>query len=130
MCDMSMVEVLMAVFFFKQKTAYEMRISDWSSDVCSSDLRGGDGDHRAAENRAGGKGGAQNKGRRNRPAPFALPFREGSPYFVCVSPTPLSDGAISPLSSIALAFSSPISSTTSALFSMASCAGPSGIASA
>src|SRR3546814_3581755 len=30
-------------FFFKQKTAYEMRISDWSSDVCSSDL-----DHRPA----------------------------------------------------------------------------------
>src|SRR3546814_14171463 len=27
------------VFFFKQKTAYEMRISDWSSDVCSSDLQ-------------------------------------------------------------------------------------------
>src|SRR3546814_10691377 len=27
--------------FFKQKTAYEMRISDWSSDVCSSDLGGG-----------------------------------------------------------------------------------------
>src|SRR3546814_19303420 len=26
-------------FFFKQKTAYEMRISDWSSDVCSSDLK-------------------------------------------------------------------------------------------
>src|SRR3546814_3596684 len=31
MCDCS-------CFFFKQKTAYEMRISDWSSDVCSSDL--------------------------------------------------------------------------------------------
>src|SRR3546814_3709348 len=30
--------VLSFVFFFKQKTAYEMRISDWSSDVCSSDL--------------------------------------------------------------------------------------------
>src|SRR3546814_52072 len=30
--------VLCSVFFFKQKTAYEMRISDWSSDVCSSDL--------------------------------------------------------------------------------------------
>src|SRR3546814_10587997 len=30
--------VLMYFFFFKQKTAYEMRISDWSSDVCSSDL--------------------------------------------------------------------------------------------
>src|SRR3546814_3944440 len=29
-------------FFFKQKTAYEMRISDWSSDVCSSDLKGVD----------------------------------------------------------------------------------------
>src|SRR3546814_1559009 len=42
-------------FFFKQKTAYEMRISDWSSDVCSSDLDDhadeeqgrGEGDHRA-----------------------------------------------------------------------------------
>src|SRR3546814_9118078 len=30
--------VVFVVFFFKQKTAYEMRISDWSSDVCSSDL--------------------------------------------------------------------------------------------
>src|SRR3546814_19227894 len=30
------------LFFFKQKTAYEMRISDWSSDVCSSDLDGQD----------------------------------------------------------------------------------------
>src|SRR3546814_4234194 len=29
---------LMFFFFFKQKTAYELRISDWSSDVCSSDL--------------------------------------------------------------------------------------------
>src|SRR3546814_4730459 len=29
------------VFFFKQKTAYELRISDWSSDVCSSDLGSG-----------------------------------------------------------------------------------------
>src|SRR3546814_4937294 len=42
-----MVLVLL-VFFFKQKTAYEMRISDWSSDVCSSDLVTSDriGDHR------------------------------------------------------------------------------------
>src|SRR3546814_3451266 len=30
--------LLYFIFFFKQKTAYEMRISDWSSDVCSSDL--------------------------------------------------------------------------------------------
>src|SRR3546814_6238710 len=32
--------VFCCFFFFKQKTAYEMRISDWSSDVCSSDLAG------------------------------------------------------------------------------------------
>src|SRR3546814_2048208 len=30
--------MIMSIFVFKQKTAYEMRISDWSSDVCSSDL--------------------------------------------------------------------------------------------
>src|SRR3546814_6059126 len=32
------VLVVFCIFFFKQKTAYELRISDWSSDVCSSDL--------------------------------------------------------------------------------------------
>src|SRR3546814_6820769 len=32
------VDLFLCFFFFKQKTAYEMRISDWSSDVCSSDL--------------------------------------------------------------------------------------------
>src|SRR3546814_16513549 len=31
--------MILHTFFFKQKTAYELRISDWSSDVCSSDLR-------------------------------------------------------------------------------------------
>src|SRR3546814_19546326 len=36
----------MCFVFFKQKTAYEMRISDWSSDVCSSDLRGTGGEGR------------------------------------------------------------------------------------
>src|SRR3546814_2342611 len=36
-------------FFFKQKTAYDMRISDWSSDVCSSDLRGCRARSRAAQ---------------------------------------------------------------------------------
>src|SRR3546814_18465279 len=35
---LSRVIVFVCFFFFKQKTAYEMRISDWSSDVCSSDL--------------------------------------------------------------------------------------------
>src|SRR3546814_10208336 len=34
-----MCELLCCIFFCKQKTAYEVRISDWSSDVCSSDLR-------------------------------------------------------------------------------------------
>src|SRR3546814_6243147 len=38
--------VCFCVFFFKQKTAYEMRISDWSSDVCSSDLDLGCSDRR------------------------------------------------------------------------------------
>src|SRR3546814_11449940 len=33
------VDYFLLFFFFKQKTAYEMRISDWSSDVCSSDLQ-------------------------------------------------------------------------------------------
>src|SRR3546814_6031733 len=40
MC-VSYVFVCLCFFFFKQKTAYEMRISDWSSDVCSSDLAPG-----------------------------------------------------------------------------------------
>src|SRR3546814_11772135 len=35
-----MSKLIIVFFFFKQKTAYEMRISDWSSDVCSSDLLG------------------------------------------------------------------------------------------
>src|SRR3546814_6468183 len=38
----------MSFFFFKQKTAYEMRISDWSSDVCSSDLGCGEAGDRPA----------------------------------------------------------------------------------
>src|SRR3546814_1378863 len=37
-CSMIFALGYMYFFFFKQKTAYEMRISDWSSDVCSSDL--------------------------------------------------------------------------------------------
>src|SRR3546814_5269012 len=36
--------MIVVFFFFKQKTAYEMRISDWSSDVCSSDLENGNPD--------------------------------------------------------------------------------------
>src|SRR3546814_20744702 len=37
-CSIRYYVMFFDVFFFKQKTAYEMRISDWSSDVCSSDL--------------------------------------------------------------------------------------------
>src|SRR3546814_5712177 len=39
MCMLRLL-MLFCFFFFKQKTAYELRISDWSSDVCSSDLLG------------------------------------------------------------------------------------------
>src|SRR3546814_9751437 len=46
--------------FFKQKSAYEMRISDWSSDVCSSDLGNRTGDR---SRQAGGKSGSsRNRG--------------------------------------------------------------------
>src|SRR3546814_4357941 len=38
-CWIRFFALMCIVFFFKQKTAYEMRISDWSSDVCSSDLQ-------------------------------------------------------------------------------------------
>src|SRR3546814_4819678 len=39
---MLVIDSVCVFFFFKQKTAYEMRISDWSSDVCSSDLLAGE----------------------------------------------------------------------------------------
>src|SRR3546814_2989578 len=55
------IDIMDGFFFFKQKTAYEMRISDWSSDVCSSDLRDrrhdagrGPYPHAPAEGPAGG----------------------------------------------------------------------------
>src|SRR3546814_8763476 len=47
--DILMLFHVCCFFFFKQKTAYEMRISDWSSDVCSSDL--GPADRRAHSDR-------------------------------------------------------------------------------
>src|SRR3546814_16425780 len=60
----SCVSVLVFVFFFffKQKTAYEMRISDWSSDVCSSDLTRTPGRGSVAGGAAGdgGRGRARN----------------------------------------------------------------------
>src|SRR3546814_2869670 len=69
MCALVSLEFL----FFKQKTAYEMRISDWSSDVCSSDLTG----YLAILH-----GGIYDKGQRSfkthvRFAGFTSPFAEG-----------------------------------------------------
>src|SRR3546814_2021498 len=69
-------------FFFKQKTAYEMRISDWSSDVCSSDLalwllarrqRPGRGERRAAPQAL------PHAGRHLRHAACADPHRRAAP---------------------------------------------------
>src|SRR3546814_9185013 len=48
-------------FFFKQKTAYEMRISDWSSDVCSSDLDGLGADVQPDQAAAMGQGFAEGR---------------------------------------------------------------------
>src|SRR3546814_15120872 len=61
-------------FFFKQKTAYEMRISDWSSDVCSSDLA-----KRAASLRASARTVLHAKARRRPlyPAPNRSPAKAG-----------------------------------------------------
>src|SRR3546814_10170461 len=56
-------------FFFKQKTAYEMRISDWSSDVCSSDL--------PAQERLGRRQGEGGAGRLRAGAPDAQDVRGG-----------------------------------------------------
>src|SRR3546814_6455550 len=53
-------------FFFKQKTAYEMRISDWSSDVCSSDL------YKGAEFALNGDGGGGLIGEDGKPKYYAL----------------------------------------------------------
>src|SRR3546814_4708602 len=46
-----MLFLFVVFFFFKQKTAYEMRISDWSSDVCSSDLPSSSGSNRRSKMR-------------------------------------------------------------------------------
>src|SRR3546814_2487357 len=77
--------VFSVIVFFKQKTAYEMRISDWSSDVCSSDLSPGeDREHAGREQASGGNarlrparpeaapcGIAMLGGEQHRAAPFA-----------------------------------------------------------
>src|SRR3546814_4004271 len=72
------VLLLCLFFFFKQKTAYEMRISDWSSDVCSSDLGSCDraalpGRTRTGERRSGDPVSAE-----PRQQPGLLPVLSGS----------------------------------------------------
>src|SRR3546814_5783742 len=42
-CEVAVVFAIINILFFKQKTAYDVRMSDWSSDVCSSDLPAGVG---------------------------------------------------------------------------------------
>src|SRR3546814_8323741 len=87
MCRMCYLlrEILCLFFFFKQKTAYEMRISDWSSDVCSSDLlRDGSAQKAAAGrwlirsrshpgSRPARRGGQQDGGSNSRPAQRVAP---------------------------------------------------------
>src|SRR3546814_15847013 len=62
---------MLFLFFFKQKTAYEMRISDWSSDVCSSDLR---------TRRLGGT--ARSPARRRRASPCSLSGLDAAMMFL------------------------------------------------
>src|SRR3546814_8182171 len=52
------IVVVICFLFFKQKTAYELRISDWSSDVCSSDLRPDAANQEEAPGRIAGRIGA------------------------------------------------------------------------
>src|SRR3546814_7962416 len=71
-----MYVVCVGFFFFKQKTAYEMRISDWSSDVCSSDLAAKDRQLSRGHRRA--EGGAREL-RRRPPAVADRPARNLQP---------------------------------------------------
>src|SRR3546814_19613245 len=67
----------MLFFFCKQKTAYEMRISDWSSDVCSSDLMAGLDQFGAAEE-AGKRPGIQQHADQVDPARHAVDLGQGT----------------------------------------------------
>src|SRR3546814_4317431 len=82
-------------FFFKQKTAYEMRISDWSSDVCSSDL--------SCEPELSAWPGSVSQGL-YRPGPGLVPPVSRQPCPLCLartstsrSPTPISPSAAAPV---------------------------------
>src|SRR3546814_1478246 len=80
---------LVFVFFFKQKTAYEMRISDWSSDVCSSDLTAGGGDGHGEQRRA-------DEGPACRPLHVSAPGGRSAPRSIARACSPASRRAGSP----------------------------------
>src|SRR3546814_10506673 len=69
LCGFLSFAYLFCFFFFKQKTAYEMRISDWSSDVCSSDLNSSRRAARCNGRRHGRDPPKQEPGRRAEPVP-------------------------------------------------------------
>src|SRR3546814_4529552 len=73
----SLYLVFLCFFFFKQKTAYEMRISDWSSDVCSSDLGGGAGAVAGCKARLSPDHACPGAGGRERPGRFRSAGRTG-----------------------------------------------------
>src|SRR3546814_6945960 len=76
-------------FFFKQKTAYEVRISDWSSDVCSSDLTARvDAANRAATKEPSSSGYIN--------AVQVYPWTEGALYRLYAAPERVSDIALQP----------------------------------
>src|SRR3546814_15621197 len=87
-------------FFFKQKTAYEMRISDWSSDVCSSDLlrRRHRGARHGRRSASGGGTGARFAGRRDRPARLLLCRSDCGPALFPRPPRPVRHPRLPPRS--------------------------------
>src|SRR3546814_2952829 len=83
----------MLVFFFKKKTAYEMRISDWSSDVCSSDLaHATTGARRAAHGTAGAARAAAVRLAARSPAPLIAGRGYVSRRCFCRAPDPCRSG--------------------------------------
>src|SRR3546814_8636223 len=80
--------VFFVFFFFKQKTAYEMRISDWSSDVCSSDLLLVDVSERSVQSTILRVNCFESSiGEREGPALSGLRDPEGSSFFMDIVPS-------------------------------------------
>src|SRR3546814_8211955 len=82
--------MIFCFFFFKQKTAYEMRISDWISDVCSSDLCGTEQPLRAFRPAHAGKGAGTH-------AVAEPDIGNGNPFVRTFAPAKLETGAIPPV---------------------------------